>query len=259
MDKGHSESSRRDPAQLETLFQQGGQVLLASMCESFLERSGQRLAALSASTDPAAMARICHDLKTSCRIVGARHLAQLCETLEYATENGSPPPAGAVQELNEEYLQVRDWLEERLQSPAATAPEEDASDRPEDTNKQPVIALVEDNPDNRLLMSVILGQTYGITEYTSGEEALQGISNSLPDLVLLDVSLPGMDGLDVLKALREDEALVKLPVVALTAHAMHGDRERFLEAGFDEYISKPIVDEQLIFDIIDGLLGRSEQ
>jgi CheY-like chemotaxis protein len=258
MEKGHSDSGR-DTAKLDSLFQQGGHVLLASMCESFLERSNQRLATLSASTDPVAMARICHDFKTSCRIVGARHLAQLCEALEYATENGTPPPAGAVQELSEEYLQVRSWLERKLRNATATSPQEGTSGRPQSADKQPVIALVEDNADNRLLMSVILGQAYEVTEYTSGEQALTGITDSFPDLVLLDVSLPGMDGLAVLEALRENEALRKLPVVALTAHAMQGDRERFLEAGFDEYISKPIVDEQLIFDIIDRLLGRSGQ
>jgi CheY-like chemotaxis protein len=61
---------------------------------------------------------------------------------------------------------------------------------------------------------------------------------------LLDISLPTMDGLEVLRHLRADPTLAGLPVIAMTAHAMRGDRERFLEAGFDEYVVKPIVDEQ---------------
>lgn len=112
------------------------------------------------------------------------------------------------------------------------------------------IAVVEDNADNRLLLHAFLSDRYAITEYETGPAALEGFRSSVPDLVLLDVSLPGMDGLTVLSHLRADDRFKKLPVIALTAHAMHGDRERFLLAGFDEYVSKPIVDEQILLDAI---------
>lgn len=119
------------------------------------------------------------------------------------------------------------------------------------------IAVVEDNPDNRLLVRVILEPRYEVTEYEAGFLALEGLPKDKPDLVLLDVSLPEMDGTEVLRRLRANEQLRGLPVIALTAHAMAGDREKFLLAGFDDYVTKPIVDETLLLDAIAKLLSKS--
>lgn len=119
------------------------------------------------------------------------------------------------------------------------------------------IVLVEDNADNRLLVRAILGDLYGLTEYDSGPDALAGLARQTPDLILLDISLPGMDGTDVLKAIRADERLRPLPVIALTAHAMAGDRERYLSAGFDDYVAKPIVDEDHLLQAITRCLGTA--
>ena len=116
------------------------------------------------------------------------------------------------------------------------------------------VAVVEDNPDNRLLLRAFLSDRYEIVEYEAGPPALEGFKTQVPDLVLLDVSLPGMDGVAVLGKIRGDETLKRLPVIALTAHAMTGDRERFLAAGFDDYVSKPIVDETVLFGAIERLL-----
>ena len=119
------------------------------------------------------------------------------------------------------------------------------------------IAIVEDNADNRLLLQAILGDAHQLTEYENGIDALDGITKARPELVLLDISLPGLDGTEVLARIRKDATLSGLPVVALTAHAMSGDRERFLAAGFDDYITKPIVDETVLFSTIERLLkGR---
>lgn len=120
----------------------------------------------------------------------------------------------------------------------------------------PTIAVVEDNADNRLLLQAILGERYDLVEYDNGPAALAGISGSRPDLVLLDISLPGMDGNEILRRLRQDGSLQGLPVIALTAHAMAGDREKFLAAGFDEYVTKPIVDEDELFSAIERLLPK---
>lgn len=117
------------------------------------------------------------------------------------------------------------------------------------------IALVEDTPDNRLLVTAMIGDLYEITEYEDGVEALAGMHEQRPDLVLLDISLPGMDGTEVLQRMRADDGLAAVPVVALTAHAMAGDREKYLDAGFDGYVSKPIVDPALLLDAIEQLLG----
>ncbi len=112
------------------------------------------------------------------------------------------------------------------------------------------IALVEDNPDNRLLVRAILEDLYEIVEYETGNDALAGLQQERPELVLLDISLPGMDGTEVLRHIRADEGLRSLPVIALTAHAMAGDREKFLSAGFDDYLTKPIVDENVLIHAI---------
>ena len=118
------------------------------------------------------------------------------------------------------------------------------------------LAVVEDNADNRLLLQAILGDEYDLQEYENGIDALKGIADSRPDLVLLDISLPGMDGNEILQRIRADVGLRQLPVIALTAHAMAGDREKFLAAGFDDYITKPIVDETVLFSSIQRLLGK---
>ncbi len=116
------------------------------------------------------------------------------------------------------------------------------------------VAVVEDNPDNRLLVQAILEDRYRIAEYETGSEALAGFAQDPPDVVLLDISLPGMDGTEVLRRMRADRALAGIPVIALTAHAMAGDRERYLAEGFDDYLTKPIVDESVLVDAISKRL-----
>jgi CheY-like chemotaxis protein len=118
------------------------------------------------------------------------------------------------------------------------------------------VAIVEDNADNRLLLQAILGDAFELIQYENGEDALNGFARTPPDLVLLDISLPGMDGKQILQRIRDDAGLSAVPVIALTAHAMSGDREKFLAAGFDDYITKPIVDESILFASIERLLRK---
>lgn len=120
---------------------------------------------------------------------------------------------------------------------------------------KPTLAVVEDNADNRLLLAAILGDRYDIVEYANGPDALEAFARSLPDLVLLDISLPGMDGTEILRQIRRDGRMRHLPVIALTAHAMAGDREKYLDAGFNDYITKPIVDESLLLKAIERWLS----
>lgn len=119
---------------------------------------------------------------------------------------------------------------------------------------RPEIAVVEDNADNRLLLTALLDDRYQLAEYEDGPTALAGIAARPPLLILLDISLPEMDGPEVLRRLRGDPALARIPVIALTAHAMTGDRERYLAMGFDDYVTKPIVDESILFAAIARLL-----
>ena len=118
------------------------------------------------------------------------------------------------------------------------------------------VAVVEDNADNRLLLQAILDGLYEVVEYENGIDALAGLSAHLPDLVLLDISLPGMDGNEILSRIRADDRLRALPVIALTAHAMAGNREKYLSAGFNDYITKPIVDETILIEAIERWLQR---
>ncbi len=117
------------------------------------------------------------------------------------------------------------------------------------------VAVVEDNPDNRMLVQALLEDRFEISEYETGMEAVEGLPGNVPDLILLDISLPEMDGTEVLAWIRGQDRLKDLPVIALTAHAMAGDRDKYLAAGFNDYVTKPIVDEALLIEAIERCLS----
>ena len=109
------------------------------------------------------------------------------------------------------------------------------------------VLIVEDNGKNMKLVRDVLQATgYSTLEATTGEEAVGLALSQAPALVLMDVQLPGIDGVEALERLRQNERTVSIPVLALTAQAMSGDRERFLEAGFDGYLAKPVDVGELI-------------
>ena len=103
------------------------------------------------------------------------------------------------------------------------------------------VLVVEDNDKNmKLFRDVLQASGYGTLEATTGEQAVELALVHEPALVLMDVQLPGIDGVEALEQLRQDGRTSSIPVLAVTAQAMSGDRERFLEAGFDGYIAKPV-------------------
>ena len=106
------------------------------------------------------------------------------------------------------------------------------------------VLVVEDNDMNMQLVEYLLEEGgYAIVKATSGEEALsitRDAKKPAPDLILMDIHLPGMDGLSVVRQMKTDTRTERVPILALTAHAMRGDKDRFLDAGCDGYISKPI-------------------
>jgi CheY-like chemotaxis protein len=120
------------------------------------------------------------------------------------------------------------------------------------------ILVVEDNPDNMDLIEAFLEDDYELIKAFDGESGFELACTCGMDLVLLDISLPNMDGTEVIQKIRQTESIKNIPVIALTAHAMLGDKEKFLKYGFDEYMSKPIVDEDDLIDLIEELLSRSE-
>jgi CheY-like chemotaxis protein len=103
------------------------------------------------------------------------------------------------------------------------------------------ILIAEDNATNRELFRELLeARGYTVVEACDGTEALQMMEQALPDILLLDIGMPVLDGFAVVRAIRENPRLATLPVLAVTAYAMQGDRERILNSGFDGYVSKPI-------------------
>jgi two-component system cell cycle response regulator DivK len=105
----------------------------------------------------------------------------------------------------------------------------------------PTVLVVEDNEKNMKLFRDVLQATgYGTLEATTGLQAVELATEHVPTLVLMDIQLPDFDGIEALGRLRADERTAAVPVLALTAQAMEGDRERFLAAGFDGYLSKPV-------------------
>lgn len=103
------------------------------------------------------------------------------------------------------------------------------------------ILVVDDNPLNlKLMRDILVFQGYDVVEARTGEDGVALARSSDPDLVLMDLQLPGIDGYEALRRLRADLGILDLPVVAVTAFAMEEDRQRALAAGFDAYLAKPI-------------------
>jgi CheY-like chemotaxis protein len=103
------------------------------------------------------------------------------------------------------------------------------------------ILIAEDNAVNRELLRELLEMRgYDVTEACDGQEALQKIAETAPDILLLDLGMPVLDGFGTIQKIREDPCFSSLPVLAVTAYAMRGDREKILDSGFNGYLSKPI-------------------
>jgi CheY-like chemotaxis protein len=111
---------------------------------------------------------------------------------------------------------------------------------------KPVVLVVEDNPDNMRTIKALLGDRYQIVEAEDGLTGVERARTHLPDLILTDIALPGLDGIQALKKIRQEETLRHVPVIAVTASAMKGDREEILAHGFDGYLSKPLDHETLL-------------
>jgi CheY-like chemotaxis protein len=114
------------------------------------------------------------------------------------------------------------------------------------TDGKPKLLVVEDNPDNMLTVKALLSHDFEVIEAVDGNQAVEMAAKHLPNLILMDIALPEMDGIDAFKAIRNNMKLHNIPIIALTASAMVSDREVILAYGFDAYIPKPI-DEQVFF------------
>ena len=118
------------------------------------------------------------------------------------------------------------------------------------------ILVVEDNPLNMELIADILGtEGYQIYQAFNSEEALTLLKKIKPDLILMDIQLPGMDGLTLTRLLKGRDDFKHIPIVAVTAHTMKGDREKALQSGCDGYISKPI-DVKVFPSVIESFISK---
>jgi len=117
-------------------------------------------------------------------------------------------------------------------------------------DQAPVILYVEDNPENRLLVRrILMAEGFDIHEAASATAALSLVKDMTPDLILMDINMPEMDGYTLSSHLKAMPHLSRVPIIALTANVMRGDRERILGAGFDGYIQKPVDVDSLPQDI----------
>jgi two-component system cell cycle response regulator DivK len=125
-------------------------------------------------------------------------------------------------------------------------------------NDSKTILYVEDNPDNRLLIRrVLTAEGFEVVEAEDAPSAFEIVETLHPDLILMDINLPEIDGYSLTAKLREKPHLTGVPIIALTANVMRGDRERTLEAGCDGYIQKPI-DVDQICQVIHRYLERGQ-
>ncbi len=138
-----------------------------------------------------------------------------------------------------------------------------ALDHLEDTNcvyeptmtARPLL-IVDDNPSNLKLLRVLLsGEGFDVRTANNAGEALTALGTFRPDLILTDIQMPGMDGLELARRLKADPKTKTIPVVAITAYAMSGDDEKARRAGCDAYVAKPI-DTRTLPGLLNGLLGK---
>ena len=243
-----TEGARFDAQAIEMLRRVGGDDLVKKLAQMFCETAPLRISKARAALgrlDAADFSLAAHSLKSSAAQMGAARLQRLSARLEaeIPTEASRDSIVHMLDLADAEILAAAEWMA-GLQGPGEAA-------------SMTRIAVVEDNADNMLLVRLILQDSYEVDEYTTGIAALDGMRASPPALALLDISLPGMDGLEVLSRMRTSDDLRPIPVIALTAHAGPSDRERFLAAGFDDYVTKPIVDETQLLGAISRLLGKA--
>ena len=125
-------------------------------------------------------------------------------------------------------------------------------------NIKGTILYVEDNPDNRLLVRrVLLAEGYSLLEAKDANEAIGVLNKSHPDLILMDINMPGVDGYTLTTQIKSMPGFERTPIIAITANVMRGDRERTLQAGCDGYIQKPIDIDQLTREIERFLARRT--
>jgi CheY-like chemotaxis protein len=131
------------------------------------------------------------------------------------------------------------------------------ADNDKANNNSKTVLLVEDNEDNRIVYSTILRHFgYRVTEALNGEEGIAKARSEKPDLILMDISIPIIDGWEATQVLKHDPETNKIPIIALTAHALASDREKAMEVGCDGYLAKPCEPRAVVAEV-QRFLGKN--
>jgi len=126
------------------------------------------------------------------------------------------------------------------------------------TIKLKTVFLVEDNEDNRIVYSTILQHFgYRVMEALNGEEGIAKARTEQPDLILMDISIPVIDGWEATQVLKRDPKTRRIPIIALTAHALASDREKAMEVGCDSYLAKPCEPKTVVSEV-ERFIGRGD-
>jgi two-component system cell cycle response regulator DivK len=124
---------------------------------------------------------------------------------------------------------------------------------------QKQVLLVEDNDDNRMIFATILDHFgYAVVQAPNGREGVDMADQHRPDLIIMDISLPVMDGLEATRRIRANPNTATIPVLAVTAHARDGDRDRVIDAGCNDYLAKPVEPRKLV-QRVQGMIGPADQ
>jgi two-component system cell cycle response regulator DivK len=125
------------------------------------------------------------------------------------------------------------------------------------TNKGTIL-YIEDNPENRMLVRrILLAEKYALIEASNAGQAFDLLKSNRPDLILMDINMPEMDGYTLTARIKSMPGFAQTPIIAITANVMRGDREKTLEAGCDGYIQKPIDIDQLVREVEKFLARRA--
>ncbi len=189
------------------------------------------------------------------------HLPVLILTAKYATKKELQfLKHNNVYQLIQKGAINRSELLSAIDGMVAKVKEQVEKPRPRRSRKtadKAVVLVVEDNPDNMLTTKALLGHDFTIIEAENGELGIEKAREFVPDLILMDIALPGIDGIQALKTIKNEAKLQKVKVIALTASAMSSDREAILAHGFDGYIAKPIKEDEFMHTIQKVLDGRN--
>jgi CheY-like chemotaxis protein len=232
-----------DPRVIESMREIGGDSLLRRMLRVFLVTSGEAMQRVDAALAQTLLDRVqlaAHHLYASAAQLRLTGLAEIAQRLEKAASAGDVPATQSVaEELRSALIVSRSELGIVLE----TLP------------KAPRVAVIEDSEDMRILLHLLLESHFDVTAYSDATSAIADLQRFPPDLMLIDIFLPDINGVDVLRAVRSDPALKSIPAVALTA-LTPPEGHSYIDSGFDLHIPKPILDSDAMIRSLNDLLDR---